>query len=84
MSLLETIGRVKAHLQEHRRVSLRVLKREFDLEDDALDELVEELSTSNGWRFERARSYPGSVRLLTRPRLNQRNPPSPPKPSAAS
>ena len=43
MSFLETIARAKTYLQEHGRVSLRVLKREFELDDEALDELVEEL-----------------------------------------
>ena len=43
MSFLETITRAKTHLQEHGRVSLRVLKRECQLDDDALEELVEEL-----------------------------------------
>ncbi len=41
MSFLETIAKAKAFLQEHRRVSLRALQREFELDDDALDELVE-------------------------------------------
>jgi adenylate cyclase len=43
MGILETVGRAKAHLEEHGRVSLRVLKREFDLDDEALEELVAEL-----------------------------------------
>jgi DNA-directed RNA polymerase subunit F len=43
MSVLETVNRAKAHLREHGRVSLRILKREFELDDEALDELVEEL-----------------------------------------
>ena len=43
MSILDTVNRAKAHLREHGRVSLRMLKREFALGDDALDELVEEL-----------------------------------------
>jgi hypothetical protein len=43
MSFLETIRRAKAFLQEQGRVSLRALKREFDLDEDACDELVEEL-----------------------------------------
>jgi class 3 adenylate cyclase/tetratricopeptide (TPR) repeat protein len=43
MSILETVGRAKAHLEEHGRVSLRVLKREFELDDEALEELVAEL-----------------------------------------
>ena len=43
MSFLETVRRARSHLEEQDRVSLRALKREFALEDDALDELVEEL-----------------------------------------
>jgi class 3 adenylate cyclase len=43
VSFLETVSQAKAHLQEHGRVSLRGLKREFALDDDAVDELVEEL-----------------------------------------
>jgi hypothetical protein len=43
VSFLETVRRARAHLEEQDRVSLRALKREFELDDDALDELVEEL-----------------------------------------
>jgi class 3 adenylate cyclase len=43
MTFLDTIGRVKAYILEHGRVSLRALKREFELDDDAVDDLVEEL-----------------------------------------
>ncbi|MBI4517523.1 MAG: AAA family ATPase [Deltaproteobacteria bacterium] len=43
MSFLDTVARAKSYLREHGRVSLRGLKREFDLEDDALDELIAEL-----------------------------------------
>jgi len=43
MSFLDTIRRAKTYLEENGRVSLRALKREFDLDDDALEELVEEL-----------------------------------------
>lgn len=43
MSALETIERARAFLERNRRVSLRVLKREFGLHDEALDELVAEL-----------------------------------------
>ncbi len=43
MGFLDTIDRAKAYLGEHGRVSLRALKREFKLDDDALEELVEEL-----------------------------------------
>jgi class 3 adenylate cyclase/predicted ATPase len=43
MSFLEIIGKAKTYLHEHSRVSLRALRREFDLDDEALEELVEEL-----------------------------------------
>ncbi len=44
MGILDTVRRrAKTHLQEHGRMSLRVLKREFQLDDNALEELVEEL-----------------------------------------
>ena len=43
MSFLETIESARAFLERNGRVSLRVLKREFELDDEALDELVEEL-----------------------------------------
>ena len=43
MSFLEIIDSARAFLERNGRVSLRVLKREFTLDDDALEELVEEL-----------------------------------------
>jgi class 3 adenylate cyclase len=43
MSFLDTIQRVKTYLEEQGRVSLRALQREFELDDEALDELIEEL-----------------------------------------
>ena len=43
MNVLETVDRAKTQLQEHGRVSLRMLKREVELDADALDELVEGL-----------------------------------------
>ncbi len=43
MSFLETIESARAFLERNGRVSLRALKREFELDDEALDELVEEL-----------------------------------------
>jgi hypothetical protein len=43
MSFLDTVRRAKSYLEEQGRVSLRALKREFELEDDALEALVEEL-----------------------------------------
>ena len=43
MSFLETVRRARSHLEDQARVSLRALKREFDLDDDALGELIEAL-----------------------------------------
>ncbi len=43
MSFLETIESARVFLERNGRFSLRVLKREFQLDDDALEELVEEL-----------------------------------------
>jgi class 3 adenylate cyclase/predicted ATPase len=43
MSFLDTVARAKTYLREHGRVSLRGLKREFELDDATLEELVEEL-----------------------------------------
>lgn len=43
MGFLESVRRARSYLEVHERVSLRALKREFELDEDALDELVEEL-----------------------------------------
>jgi class 3 adenylate cyclase len=43
MSFFDTAARAKAYLHEHGRVSLRALSREFALDNDALEELIEEL-----------------------------------------
>src|SRR5262245_34791836 len=43
MSFLEIVVRAKAYLARHHRVSLRALRREFDLDDQGVEELVEEL-----------------------------------------
>jgi class 3 adenylate cyclase/predicted ATPase len=43
MSFLETVEQARGVLERNGRVSLRGLKREFGLDEDALDELVEEL-----------------------------------------
>jgi class 3 adenylate cyclase/tetratricopeptide (TPR) repeat protein len=43
MSFLDVVRRVRAYLEEQRRVSLRALRREFELGDADLDELVDEL-----------------------------------------
>jgi class 3 adenylate cyclase/tetratricopeptide (TPR) repeat protein len=43
MSFLKTVENVRAFLERNTRVSIRALQREFDLDEDARDELVEEL-----------------------------------------
>jgi class 3 adenylate cyclase len=43
VSFIETIERARSLLERSGRLSLRVLKREFELDDQALDDLVEEL-----------------------------------------
>jgi len=43
MSVLETRFQVRKHLEENGRVSLRMLRREFSLDDETLAEVVEEL-----------------------------------------
>ncbi len=43
MSFLETVEQARAFLARNGRISLRALKREFGLDDDALEELIEEL-----------------------------------------
>jgi class 3 adenylate cyclase/predicted ATPase len=43
MTFLTTVERAKTYLERHQRVSLRALRREFDLDDAAVEELVEEL-----------------------------------------
>ena len=43
LSFLEIVERAKSHLQKQQRISLRALRREFELDDDVLDELLEEL-----------------------------------------
>ncbi len=43
MSFIETVRRARELLREEGRISLRALQREFNLDDGALDELIEEL-----------------------------------------
>jgi class 3 adenylate cyclase len=43
MSFLETVEHARDLLQRNQRVSLRALRREFELDDETLDELCEEL-----------------------------------------
>ncbi|MCX5739985.1 MAG: AAA family ATPase, partial [Proteobacteria bacterium] len=43
MSFFDTAARAKSYLLEHGRVSVRALRREFALDDEGLEELIEEL-----------------------------------------
>ncbi len=43
MKLLDVVREVRRHLEENGRVSLRMLRRQYELDDEALDELIEEL-----------------------------------------
>ena len=38
MKLLNVVREVRRHLEENGRVSLRMLRRQYDLDDEALDE----------------------------------------------
>jgi len=43
MNLLDVVREVRRHLKENGRLSLRMLRRQFALDDDALEEVIEEL-----------------------------------------
>src|SRR5262245_8181728 len=43
MNLLDVVREVRRHLEENGRLSLRMLQREFQLDNDAMKEVVEEL-----------------------------------------
>jgi class 3 adenylate cyclase len=43
MSLLDVVREVRRHLEENGRVSLRMLRRQYELDDEALAEVIEEL-----------------------------------------
>jgi class 3 adenylate cyclase/predicted ATPase len=89
-SFLEIVERVRRFLESNGRVSLRALKREFDLDDDALDEVVEELvdvqqvAAREGkiltWLASstaEAASAEPAVEPIPRPREEQVRPPAP-------
>jgi class 3 adenylate cyclase/predicted ATPase len=63
MRFLETVEKARAFLERNGRVSLRALQREFDLDDGALDELIEELAEIQGIavRDGRALAWAGGV-----------------------
>src|SRR6266446_6525260 len=43
MKLLDVVREVRRNLEENGRVSLRMLRRQYELDDEALEELIEEL-----------------------------------------
>ncbi len=43
MNLLDVVCEVRRYLEENGRLSLRMLRRQFELDDDALEEVIEEL-----------------------------------------
>src|SRR5262249_28935771 len=43
MNLLDVVREVRRHLAENGRLSLRMLRRQFELDDDALRHVIEEL-----------------------------------------
>ena len=42
-NLLEAVDEVRRHVAQNGRVSLRMLRRQFDLDDETLKDLIEEL-----------------------------------------
>ncbi len=63
MNLLEVISQVRRHLEENGRLSYRMLQREFELDGEALEELIEELVDIQGVaaREERALAWAGEA-----------------------
>ena len=48
MNLLDVVRDVRRHLEENGRLSLRMLQRQFELDDEALEEVIEELVDVQG------------------------------------
>ncbi len=68
-SFLEIVARARASLRENERVSLRALRREFELDDEALEDLIEELVDVQqvAERGERMLSWRGGPEPVTTP-----------------
>ena len=62
MNLLEIVGQVRQHLEQNGRVSYRMLRRQFELDEDGLEDLIEELVDIQGVavREERALAWSGA------------------------
>ena len=70
MKFSEVVTQTLAWLQRDGRVSYRALKREFDLDDEFLEDLKAELIDAKRWPSMRmAKSWCGSAR---KPKLNRR------------
>jgi hypothetical protein len=63
MTFQELLAQVIAWLQRERRVSYRALKRQFNLDDDYIADLKEEISTLNAWRLMRG-VYSSGLEML--------------------
>ncbi|MCB1749236.1 MAG: adenylate/guanylate cyclase domain-containing protein, partial [Gammaproteobacteria bacterium] len=76
MSLLDDTARVRDHLERHGRVSYRVLKREFGLDDDGLEDILEELVDIQGVaaRGDKALSWTGGASPPADPAAPAREP----------
>src|SRR5262245_43495476 len=63
MNLLDVVREVRRHLEESGRLSLRMLRRQFELDDDALKEVIEELVDVQGVarREEKALAWSGTA-----------------------
>jgi class 3 adenylate cyclase len=75
-NLLEVAGEVRRHLERNGRVSLRMVRRQFELDDDSLEELIEELVDIQrvARREEKALAWTGDA---TPSRLAEPPPPAP-------
>jgi class 3 adenylate cyclase/predicted ATPase len=78
VSFLEIIESAKAFLERNRRVSLRALQREFELDDEALEELVGELTD-----VQRVAAREGRVLAWIEPGAAETAPPEPVTPAAS-
>ncbi|MGE0484623.1 MAG: AAA family ATPase [Gammaproteobacteria bacterium] len=76
MGLLDDIARVRDYLERHGRVSYRVLEREFGLDDDGLEDILEELVDIQGVaaRGDKALSWTGSTSPPAEPAVPARVP----------
>jgi hypothetical protein len=68
---LETVERAREFLERNGRVSLRALRREFDLDDDGLEELLDELVEIQQVAVREGRALAWALAQLERARLAQ-------------